>query len=259
MADTISRRLGTVPASARPATQINRSRLNGSVAHKLAVLIIGGDLVPGSVLPNEDAFSASFSVSRTAYREALRALVAKGLIAAKPRAGTRVMPREKWNLLDPDVLSWHLEVRPSRSFILSLFELRAIVEPQASALAAARRLDADLADMSAALRRLESEPEDSIAVLNADLDFHHGVLRATHSEALIATSAAVGSTLRWSVTLTFLARPRLHATALPFHQGIFDAIERQDAKAAERLMREHIQAATQNTLDSLAAAGLAAS
>jgi GntR family galactonate operon transcriptional repressor len=113
--------------------------------------------------------------------------------------------------------------------------------------------------MSAALRRLESEPEDSIAVLDADLDFHHRVLKATRSEALIATSAAIGSTLRWSVTLTFMALPRIHATALPFHQGIFDAIRRQDAKAAERLMREHIEVATRNTLDSLAAVGLVSS
>jgi DNA-binding FadR family transcriptional regulator len=139
-----------------------------------------------------------------------------------------------------------------------LFELRAIVEPSAAALAAERRLDADLADMAAALRRLEREPEDSVAVLDADLAFHHAVLKATHSEALIATSAAIGSTLRWSVMLTFLALPRMHATALPFHQGIFDAVRRRNRNAAERVMREHIQVATQNTLESLAAAGLVA-
>src|ERR1700761_7582277 len=99
-------------------------RLNETVAHQLAVLIIGGKLKPGETLPKEDAFAAALSVSRTAYREAVRMLTAKGLLTAKPRAGTRVLPREQWSLLDPDVLAWHLEVEPSRSFSLSLFELR---------------------------------------------------------------------------------------------------------------------------------------
>ena len=89
------------------------------------------------------------------------------------------------------------------------------------------------------------------------------ILRATPLAVMNDTGlrrfSSIGSTLRWSVTLTFMALPRIHATALPFHQGIFDAIRRQDAKAAERLMREHIEVATRNTLDSLAAVGLVSS
>jgi GntR family galactonate operon transcriptional repressor len=233
-----------------------RKRLSESVAHKLAVLIIGGKLSPGEILPNEDDFAASLSVSRTAYREAVRTLTAKGLITAKPRAGTKVLPREKWSLLDPDVLAWHLEVEPSRGFILSLFELRAVVEPSAAALAAQRRDCTDLAALASALSRLEQEPEDSPAVLAADLAFHHAILRATKSDALVAMSPVIGSTLRWSVALTIVALPRAHSKALPFHQGIFEAIYAGDAAAAERIMRDHIQAATQNTLASLAASGL---
>jgi GntR family transcriptional regulator, galactonate operon transcriptional repressor len=232
-------------------------RLNETVAHQLAVLIIGGKLKPGETLPKEDAFAAALSVSRTAYREAVRMLTAKGLLTAKPRAGTRVLPREQWSLLDPDVLAWHLEVEPSRSFILSLFELREVVEPSAAALAAERRDADDLAAIATALRRLEDEPEGLGAVLDADLAFHHAILKATRSDALIAMSPAIGSTLRWSVALTIFALPRVYREALPFHQGIFAAIRARKAREAEGIMREHIQAATRNTLASLEAAGLA--
>ena len=231
-------------------------RLSERVAHKLAVMIIGGRLRTGETLPNEDELAASLSVSRTAYREAVRMLTAKGLLVAKPRAGTKVQPREKWSLLDPDVLNWHLEVEPSRPFIVSLFELREVVEPSAAALAAQRHDAADLAAICAALRRLECDPEDSPAVLDADLAFHHAILKATKSDAILALSPVIGSTLRWSVELTIVALPRVHGEALPFHRGIYEAIGARDAGAAERIMREHIQAAIRNTLASLAGAGL---
>ncbi len=246
-------RLERTPLAGRTARQPRRSE---SVAHRLAVLIIGGTLKPGETLPKEDELAASLSVSRTAYREAVRMLTAKGLLAAKPRAGTKVQPRQSWSLLDPDVLAWHLEVEPSRAFILSLFELREVVEPCAAGLAARRRDDADLAAIGAALRRLEGAPEGSPAVLEADLAFHHAILKAAKSDALLAMSPAIGSTLRWSVALTIVALPRIYGEALLFHQGICTAIGRQDAEAAERIMRAHIQAATRNTLASLAADGL---
>jgi GntR family galactonate operon transcriptional repressor len=241
---------------AKTSDPARRRRLSEAVAHKLAVLIIGGKLSPGEILPNEDELAASLSVSRTAYREAVRMLTAKGLLAAKPRAGTKVQPRAAWSLLDPDVLAWHLEVEPSRAFILSLFELREVVEPSAAGLAAKRRDSADLDAISGALRRLEQEPEGSPKVLEADLAFHHAILTATKSDALLAMSPVIGSTLRWSVALTIVALPRVYGEALPFHQGIFEAIRKKDAAEAERIMRAHIQAATRNTLASLAAAGL---
>jgi DNA-binding FadR family transcriptional regulator len=245
----------TTTLAGRPS--IRPRRLNESVAHELAVLIISGKLKPGDTLPNEDELAATLSVSRTAYREAVRMLTAKGLLAARPRAGTRVLPREQWSLLDPDVLAWHLEVEPSRSFILSLFELREVVEPSAAALAALRRNAADLAAITAALRRLDAEPEGSAGVLDADLAFHHAILKATRNDALIAMSPVIGSTLRWSVALTIVALPCVYRAAVPFHHGIFAAIRAQKAGEAERMMREHIQAARHNTLASLESVGRA--
>ena len=64
-------------------------------------------------------------------REAIQVLTAKGLVESRPKAGTRVLPRNRWNLLDPDVLAWAFAGEPDIQFVRDLFELRAIVEPAA--------------------------------------------------------------------------------------------------------------------------------
>jgi DNA-binding FadR family transcriptional regulator len=126
-------------------------RLHGAIAHKLGAAILAGEYLPGDVLSGEVVFSEQLDVSRSAYREAIQALAAKGLVESRPKAGTRVLPRNRWNLLDPEVLGWAFAGQPDMAFIRSLFELRAIVEPAAAALAAERRDKADLKSMRDAL------------------------------------------------------------------------------------------------------------
>ena len=86
---------------------------------------------------------ARFSVSRTALREAYSILSAKALIVARPKIGTRVRPKSDWNLLDPEVLAWHLQATPNEHFVDDLFVLRQMVEPAAAALAASLALARD--------------------------------------------------------------------------------------------------------------------
>ncbi len=91
---------------------------------------------PVRCCPSAQDMCARFSVSRTALREAYSILSAKGLIVARPKIGTRVRPKAEWNLLDPEVLAWHLAATPSEHLVDELFALRQMVEPPASALAA---------------------------------------------------------------------------------------------------------------------------
>ena len=80
-----------------------------------------------------------------ALRESLRVLGSKGLIETRQKIGTRVREAEHWNLLDPDVLSWHGAALPTLEFVEQLAEMRELIEPPAAALAAQRRTDAQLA------------------------------------------------------------------------------------------------------------------
>src|SRR5262245_1388692 len=100
---------GRKGASIRDMPHSGPRKLHSRIAHLLGTRIIGGAHKPGETLPNEEQLAADLSVSRTALREAIRMLLAKGLIESRPRTGTRITSRSRWNMLDPDVLAWHLE------------------------------------------------------------------------------------------------------------------------------------------------------
>jgi len=103
------------------------------------------------LLDGEIIAAEQLAVSRTAYREAVRILAAKGLVDARPKVGTRVNPQALWHLLDPDVLDWTFESEPDLVLLDSLFELRDVVESAAAAMAAQRRSSVHLQEMRAAL------------------------------------------------------------------------------------------------------------
>jgi len=113
------------------------ANLHGQIVHTLGRRILNGDIRPGDAVHAGSALPAS----RTALREAIRVLAAKGLVEAKPKIGTRVTPREAWNLLDPDVMAWQHDGLPRPMFLAKLTEVRAVIEPRAAAFAA-RRADA---------------------------------------------------------------------------------------------------------------------
>ena len=114
----------------------SRRSIHGQIAHEIGQRILRGDFPPGAVLPNESAFSVELKVSRTALREAIKVLAAKGLVDSRPKIGTRVRPRNQWNMLDPDVLAWSFSVGDTERHAINLTEMRRILEPAAAALAA---------------------------------------------------------------------------------------------------------------------------
>ena len=147
-------------------------RIHQAVARKLGIAILSGDILPEQRLDSDIDYSAELGVSRTAYREALRMLMAKGMIESRPKAGTRVTPRVRWNLLDPEVLSWMFAGRPDEGFIVDLFELRGIIEPSAAAFAAQRRSDAQLSAMGHALEEMGKHGLSTECGQLADQNFH---------------------------------------------------------------------------------------
>ncbi|MEI9903876.1 MAG: GntR family transcriptional regulator [Asticcacaulis sp.] len=146
--------------------------------------ILRGVYASGDILPNEIEASATLEISRSAYREAIRILAAKGMVESRPKTGTRVTERLRWNILDPEVLGWMFETEPSETFILNLFELRLITEPTAASLAAQRRNAGHLKTMDQALIVMARETLATEAGRQADLDFHDALMQATGNEAL---------------------------------------------------------------------------
>jgi DNA-binding FadR family transcriptional regulator len=220
------------------------------VAHRLGAAILAGEFKPGATLSGEIEAAAMLDVSRAAYREAVQVLIAKGLVESRPKAGTRVLPRERWNLLDPDVLGWAFEAGPDLAFIRNLFELRAIVEPAAAALAAQRRGPADLAQMRAALACMTRHTLANEAGRAADRDFHASILRATRNDALAALTSGIGAAVSWTTLLKQRGRP-LPRNPVPDHRRVFKAIAAGNAEAAHAAMQTLVEQALEDTSLSL--------
>lgn len=221
-------------------------RLHGSIARDLGVQIVSGRYKAGDILNGEIDASDRLKVSRTAYREAVRILSAKGLVESRPKVGTKVSPPERWHLLDPDVLSWIFEYEPEDKLLNGLFELRRIVEPQAAALAAARRTDADLEAMA---RALEGMGEHSLAVEAgriADQNFHSALLRASGNAFIVSLTSGVAAAVSWTTIFKQRDKP-LARDPLPDHVRVYEAVKAQDPKAAEQAMTALVDLALLDT------------
>ena len=106
--------------SGRPTARNFHSYVIGEVG----VGIASGKYPVGSVLPNDAEMMDRYGVSRTVLREALKTLEAKGLVEARAKVGTRVLPRNRWNLFDRQVLTWIFEAGPDKALLSSLVDLR---------------------------------------------------------------------------------------------------------------------------------------
>ncbi|PJG47591.1 GntR family transcriptional regulator [Sphingobium sp. LB126] len=217
-------------------------RIHQAIARQLGTAILMGVHKPGDLFEGEIEASERLHVSRTAYREAVRILIAKGMLESRPKAGTRVLPRSRWNVLDPEILAWMFAGEPDRDFIRDLFELRGVIEPAAAEFAARRRTDDQLAVMTRALEDMEkcglSTPEGRAA----DQRFHHAILAATHNDALAALASSVGAAVSW--TTTFKHRKKLlPRDPLPDHKAVYHAIAARDTAAARSTMVELLRLA----------------
>jgi len=221
-------------------------RLRGAIAHYLGSAIVSGQIAPGETLTGEVANAEALDVSRSAYREAVQVLTAKGLVESRPKAGTRVLPRSQWNILDPAVVAWAFSGEPDMDFIRDLFELRVIVEPAAARLAAERRTKDDIKKMRDALAGMRRHTLATEAGRAADRDFHHAMLAATQNNALNALSASIGAAVNW--TTLFKQRTRaLPRDPVPDHMRVCDAIAAGDGDAASDAMRDLVDQALEDT------------
>lgn len=244
--------LDSPPATAATpkASRDTGRRLHGAIANRLGVAILSGEHAPGDTLGGEVALAEALDVSRTAYREAIQVLTAKGLVESRPKTGTRVLPRHRWNLLDPAVLAWAFTGTPDARLIRSLFELRSVIEPAAARLAAERRSKAELREMKEALVLMRRHTLATEAGRAADRDFHDLILRATQNDALVTLSASIGAAVAWTTQFKQRARA-LPRNPIPDHAKVYDAIAAGDGDAAEKAMRELVALALEDTQSSM--------
>ena len=212
-------------------------RIPNKIAADIGVRIVAGRLKPGTILDGEIEASGRRQVSRSAYREAVLILTAKGLVHSRPKIGTRVTELDQWHLLDPDVLAWMFAKEPQRELLVSLFELRKFVEPEAAALAAERRTLEQLNRMGGALETMAQETLHTDRGRAADQTFHALLLSASRNPFVVSLSSSVTAAVAWSTVFKERTQ-RLKRDAVPDHAKVYEAVAARNPDAARRAMTD---------------------
>jgi DNA-binding FadR family transcriptional regulator len=220
--------------------KVDRGGLHERVVREIGVHIITGEFAPNAALPSEAELCNTLGVSRTALREALRVLAAKGLVEAKRKIGTMVRPVKFWNYLDADVLSWQLQGKDSDRVIAELYELRYLIEPLAAALAARNAKATDIVILREAYRNMLEAGDDGEKIAGPDVAFHQGIIAASGNRLFSSLAHVVGAAL--SANFEYVREaPRGHKFLMPAHKKILDAIVDHNASAARVGMQKLIE------------------
>ena len=189
--------------------------------------IASGKVQPGEALKVEAGLCEELGVSRTVIREAIKTLVAKGMLDVGPKVGTRVTPVRSWNLFDVQVVGWLAEKGLPESFVMDLLDLRRTIEPTAVRWACERATPKQIAEIQAAYQVLAASLGDKDEYNRADKLFHEAVLAASHNQFIERMVPALGALLAVSFEVSSTVPDELGLT-LPLHKDIADAIASRD-------------------------------
>jgi len=216
---------------------VQTSRLYEQIVQQIEESIRKGALKEGDRLPAERELAQQFGVSRTAVREAVKALIEKGLVEAYPGRGTFVTGGTS-NALQ-QTLDRVIKVSQPEG-TATLAEVRAILEPEIAALAAERAAEEDLAAMREAISVMDEARQDADAFIEADLDFHLALAEAAANPLILSLIDSIVGLLREQRMRIFYVgggpeRGQYH------HKRILEAIEHRDAQGAREAMRAHLR------------------
>jgi DNA-binding FadR family transcriptional regulator len=227
--------------------------LTDRAIEQIRELIRTGALPPGSKLPPEPDLAAQLGLSRNLAREAVKALAVARVLEVRRGDGTYVTSLQPSLLLEG--LGGAVELLQGDSVALQdLMEVRRLLEPVATALAATRITEDQLAEVKGHLDAMREAREDVERLNVHDAAFHRAVVSATGNESLLALLEGIsGRTLRARIWRG-LVDSRAAGRTLAEHEAIFEALAARDAvlsQAAallhvsntERWLKEHLRSA----------------
>jgi GntR family transcriptional repressor for pyruvate dehydrogenase complex len=216
---------------------IRSSRLYEQIVEQIEGAIMKGKLKPGDQLPAERELAEQFAVSRTAVREAIKALREKGLVEAFSGRGTFITNGTA------QVIRQSLDFitklgRPDA--LVQLAEVRGILEPGIASLAAVRVEPQQITSLRESVAIMDRSLQDPIGYIEADLDFHLTLAEAADNPLILSLIDSIVGLLREQRLRIFNVdggpqRGQYH------HKRILEAIERRDPAQARSAMQEHLQ------------------
>lgn len=215
---------------------IRRQNVYELIAEQLIMQISERRLRPGDVLPPERELTQLYHVGRSSVREALRMLESKGLI--EPAGNGSFVVADFRNPLN-DSLSLLLTL--DEASMRDIYELRRILECEAAALAAQRRVDKHVARMDEAIKEMSGglAASDADQYIDADLNFHLAIAEATGNRLMLHSMHAIRELLRRALKSVYLV-PGSPERSLVQHHSIRNAIAAGDGARARDEMERHL-------------------
>ncbi|AJI95312.1 FadR family transcriptional regulator [Yersinia ruckeri] len=209
------------------AAQRNLSYL---LAEKIGQRILAGEYIAGAILPGEIELGEEFGVSRTAVREAVKMLAAKGMLLPRPRIGTRIMPQSNWNFLDQELLTWWMTRENFDQVMQHFILVRTALEPQACALAAVNANAAQKKQLTILMAEMQAlhDEFDRERWIQVDTQFHQLIYEAS-GNPFLTSFANLFSSVYHSY---FRAITGDEVIKLQHHQSIVDTILASDREGA---------------------------
>jgi DNA-binding FadR family transcriptional regulator len=215
----------------------HRNSLHDYVAREVGQRIISGQWTVGEIIPADPELCEMLQVSRTALREAMIDLAAKGLIEARQKIGKVVRARTDWNMLDDDVLRWRIESGDADRVLVELYEFRRLIEPLAAALAAENATATDIERLRQAYSDIETAGDDFQRLGEPDARFHRSIIAASGNSLFASVGLVIASAVEANLKLVEESFAG-HIWALPLHKSVLDAIEARNSNAARLAMQK---------------------
>ncbi len=230
--------------SSRPIKKRPKS-IHHQIVETLGREIVTGGMPIGSQIPTESILAESLGVGRLALREAMKVLAAMGMVVILPKTGTHVLPRESWNLFDPNVLQWHVQFAFDDEFTKDLVELRNMIEPVAAGIAATQASPEQIEKIRQAYVAMV-DAETHAEYLEADLRFHSAVLSSCKNRFIRQLQIPISEVLKVSFKASSTpGRDVDREHALNLHQALLMAIENHDPDAAVSAVERLIERASE--------------
>jgi len=218
----------------------NKLTLSQRIERTIENAIREKKLIVGSKLPTEREMCESFGVSRTALREALRRLSARGLVTIQKGSGMYV---SEINIEDAiDTLNLYYDLKFDKNLLSQIIEVRYIFEPEIAKLAALNRTNKDLEELIRNLAEFEQcDPDNTQQEADLDNNFHLTISKATLNPIVQITMEPIYTLLPRMRNYIYGNIDGEKVNTLKSHRDLLDAIRIQDGDQAQLIMKDHLE------------------
>jgi len=231
-----------------------RELLSKKVALEIESAISSQRLKVNEKLPTEFELCEQFGVSRTALREALQMLSAKGLISIEKGRGIFVKKITSDSVADP--MHSYLKTRIGASYVLEVIEARRVIEPEIARSAALNRTDKDIEQMKYEIEQMATFSGPAEELAKFDMNFHLAIAKSTQNRLLPLMLKPVFRLMPEIKSMIISDIPEARNSAIVWHKKILNAIKEGNPETAYNEMQQHLLLAVQHAKEMMKIEGM---